>query len=79
MLVLHIKSPTKKVTPDRTHESGLQHPQRRPVIFHVKLYALPRVDAVRALRSALKTLLRRHGLRVLSIEIEDGKQGGRAP
>ena len=32
--------------------------------------ALPSVDAVRALRAALKTLLRRYGLRCLSIEVE---------
>jgi hypothetical protein len=52
--------------------------RRHPVVFHVRLYALPRVDAIKALRSALKILLRRHGLRCISVEIEDGKQGRRA-
>jgi len=39
-------------------------------IFRLRLQALPHVDAVRALRAALKTLLRRYHLRCLSIEPE---------
>jgi hypothetical protein len=51
--------------------------QRRAVqIYRIRLYALPKVDAVRALRAALKVLLRRFGLKVLSIEIEDAKLAG---
>jgi hypothetical protein len=45
-------------------------PQRRPVIYRNRCYAMPRVDAIRALRSLLKEMLRRHGLRALSIEEE---------
>ena len=36
----------------------------------VRLRALPNVDGVRALRPALKTLLRRYGLRCVSVEVE---------
>jgi hypothetical protein len=39
-------------------------------VFLVRLRALPGVDAVRALRAALKVLLRRFGLKCLSIEVE---------
>jgi hypothetical protein len=39
-------------------------------IFLVRLRALPGVDAIRALRAALKTLLRRYGLRCESVEEE---------
>lgn len=39
-------------------------------IFLVRLRALPGVDAVRTLRAALKTLLRKYGLKCLSIEVE---------
>jgi hypothetical protein len=39
-------------------------------IFRLRLQPLPRVDAVKALRAALKTLLRRHQLRCLSVEPE---------
>jgi hypothetical protein len=43
--------------------------ERRP-IFVLRLRPLPGVDAVRALRAALKTLLRRFGLHALSVELE---------
>jgi hypothetical protein len=39
-------------------------------IYRLRLQALPHVDAVKALRAALKNLLRKFGLRVLSIEVE---------
>jgi hypothetical protein len=39
-------------------------------IFLVRLRALSGVDAARALRAALKTLLRRYGLRCISIDEE---------
>ena len=39
-------------------------------VFLVRLRALPGVDAVRALRVVLKTLLRKYGLKCLSIEVE---------
>jgi hypothetical protein len=53
-------------------------PQRKRVpIFCVRLYPTPQTnDAIRALRSALKTLLRRHGLKCLSVEIENAKPEG---
>jgi hypothetical protein len=37
-------------------------------IFTLRLQPLPGVDAVRSLRLALKALLRRYGLRCVSIE-----------
>ena len=42
----------------------------RCLFFLVRLRPLPGVDAIRALRAALKTLLRRYGLRCESVEIE---------
>jgi hypothetical protein len=39
-------------------------------VFVLRLQALPRVDAIKALRAALKSLLRRFGLRALSVEVE---------
>ena len=42
--------------------------QPRPV-YTVRLRALPGVDAVRALRAALKVLLRRFGLQAVGIEV----------
>jgi hypothetical protein len=44
-------------------------------IFLVRLRALPGVDGIRALRVALK-VLRRHGLKCLSIEVEPANHGG---
>jgi hypothetical protein len=43
-------------------------------VFLVRLRALPGVDAVRALRAALTVLLRRFGLKCLSIEVETANQ-----
>jgi hypothetical protein len=43
-------------------------------IYRLRLQPLPRVDAVKALRLALKLLLRRFGLRCLSVEIETSNQ-----
>jgi hypothetical protein len=43
---------------------------RRELIFLVRLRVLLGVDGIRALRAALKTLLRRYGLKCLSVEIE---------
>jgi hypothetical protein len=40
-------------------------------VFIVRLHALPGVDGVRALRAALKTLLRRYGLKCVSVELEN--------
>jgi hypothetical protein len=42
---------------------------KRP-IFVLRLQPLPRVDAIKALRAALKNLLRQFGLRALSVEQE---------
>ena len=46
--------------------SGSERP-----IFVLRLQPLPRVDAIKALRSALKNLLRQFGLRALSVEREN--------
>jgi hypothetical protein len=45
-------------------------------VFLVRLRALPNVDGERALRFALKVLLRRFGLRALSVEIKPAKPKG---
>lgn len=45
-------------------------PPNRP-IFVLKLQALPGVNAIKALRQGLKYLLRRCGLRCVSIEEEE--------
>ena len=42
------------------------------VIFVLRLTLLPGVDGIKALRAALKTLLRRHGLRCISIKQDEG-------
>jgi len=52
-------------------------------VFLVRLRALPGVDGVQALRAALKVLLRRFGLKCLSVEVETanqigGEDGGRS-
>jgi hypothetical protein len=50
--------------------------QRRAVqIYRLRVYGMPGVDVVRSLRAALKTMLRRHGLKCLSIELEPQNQG----
>jgi hypothetical protein len=52
---------------------------RRTAVFLIRLRALPSVDDdVRALRAALKVLLRRFGLKCLSVEMETetANQGG---
>ena len=50
-----------------------------PRIFVLKLRALPGVDSIKALRMALKQLLRRHQLRCVSVHEEiithDREQG----
>ena len=43
--------------------------EARP-IYIVRLRALPDIDSVKALRAGLKTLLRRYGLRALSVKTE---------
>ena len=45
-------------------------------VFLVRLRALPGVDAIRALRAALKVLLRRFGLQCVSVEEEAEQTGG---
>jgi hypothetical protein len=50
--------------------SGSRSEGRAQVIFVLRLRPEPGVDAIRALRWTLKALLRRHGLRCLSIEEE---------
>jgi hypothetical protein len=44
------------------------------MIFRLRLRAAPNIDAVKMLRAALKTLLRRYGLKCLSVEIETVNQ-----
>jgi hypothetical protein len=53
--------------------------QRRVVqVFCLTLYALPsNADPIRSMRAALKTLLRRHGLRCVHIETETQSAGGK--
>jgi hypothetical protein len=50
---------------------GRTSPQFPPV-FVLRLTPLPGVDAIRALRAALKTLLRCHGLRCVSVRQDEG-------
>jgi hypothetical protein len=53
--------------------------QRKPVLFVVKLYALPGTDGVRALKAALKLLLRKFGLRAISVQqVEEDAKPERA-
>jgi hypothetical protein len=48
---------------------------RRATVFLIRLRALPGVDDdIRALRAALKTLLRRYELKALSVEVETANQ-----
>ena len=46
-------------------------PETKRPIFVLRLQPLPRVDAIKALRAALKNLLRQFGLRALSVEREN--------
>jgi hypothetical protein len=61
------------MTPIRWRHCGSARPKssklkaNRPV-FVLQLQHLPGVDPIRSLRAVLKWLLRRHGLRVLSIQ-----------
>jgi hypothetical protein len=52
-------------------------------VFLVRLRALPGVDGVKALKAALKSLLRKYGLKCLSVEVEPanpkGGSDGRKP
>jgi hypothetical protein len=48
---------------------------QRPV-FIVRLRALPGVNGIQALRAALKALLRRYGLKCVSVEVEKTNQTG---
>jgi hypothetical protein len=43
--------------------------------FHLTLRPLPNVDRVRAMRAALKALLRRYGLRAVKVEESDASVG----
>jgi hypothetical protein len=47
-------------------------------IFILRLRAAPKVDAICALRAALKVLGRRFGLRAISIEAESERPEGQA-
>src|SRR5215468_9059554 len=60
----------------RTNSPPRSSMAKRP-IYCLRLRALPGVDAVRALRAALKRLLRSYGLKCLSVEREhdEGTQG----
>jgi hypothetical protein len=46
--------------------------EQRPT-FVLRLRALPGRDAIRELRMALKTLIRRHGLRCIEVTEEHGE------
>jgi hypothetical protein len=45
--------------------------QEPRAVYTLRLVPQPGVDAVKALRAALKTLLRRHGLRCTSIKQDE--------
>jgi hypothetical protein len=45
-------------------------------VFVIRLRAAPKVDAIRALRAALKVLGRRFGLRAISIQEEQERPEG---
>jgi len=51
-----------------------REPQR--AVYLLRLTALPNVDEIKALRFTLKSLLRRFGLRCLSIEAETTTPNG---
>jgi len=55
-----------------SRESLPAHPRRQRPIFVVRLTPLPGVDGIKALRAVLKILLRRFGLRALSVREDDG-------
>jgi hypothetical protein len=44
-----------------------------PVTFVLRLTPKPGTDAVKALRAALKVMLRRFGLRCTSVSVEQGE------
>jgi hypothetical protein len=50
-------------------------------VFVIRLRAGPKVDPIKALRAALKVLLRRFGLRAISVreEMPEGQSAGRQP
>jgi hypothetical protein len=50
---------------------GARAPQTPRPTFLIELRPQPGVDAVRALRMALKVLLRRFGLKAVKVEIKD--------
>jgi len=52
--------------------------RRSAPVFVVRLRAAPKVDAIRALRAALKVLSRRFGLRAISVKAEPKKPEGHA-
>jgi hypothetical protein len=45
-------------------------------VYVIRLRAAPKVDAIRALRAALKVLGRRFGLRAISVRAESEKSEG---
>jgi hypothetical protein len=47
----------------------------QPQVFIVRLQAKPGTDPIRALRGALKTLLRRFGLRCVEVSEEQNRRG----
>jgi hypothetical protein len=59
------------------------HSRQLGPVFVIRLRAGPKVDAIRALRGVLKVLLRRFGLRAISIQAEQerpkGQSAGRQP
>jgi hypothetical protein len=67
--------PPRHHPPDRrareTAEVSARARGRDQQVFVLRVTPKPGVDAIRALRALLKTALRRHGLRALSIRQED--------
>jgi hypothetical protein len=70
------KSPTTRQVSDALDDHSQGAVRCTMPVFLVRLRALPGVDGIRALRAALKVLLRRHKLKCLSVEIEPAKPKG---
>jgi hypothetical protein len=72
-----VASPHQELPDRRAGEtvevSGRAGGRGQQVIFVLRLTPLPGVDAVKALRAALKVLLRRFGLRALSIRDDEAR------
>lgn len=77
------KPPEPRQVSDALDDRSKEASRHTMPVFLVRLRALPGVDGVKALKAALKTLLRRYGLKCLSVEVEPanpkGGSDGRKP